>query len=106
IRDDVGASLRVSEVVQHDDRYFRKAQLARGQQTTVASDDPGIAIDHDWRVESKFRDGGSDLRNLRFRGRARIPRVRHEATYWPDLDAAGQRGRNGSWVVLVEIERI
>jgi hypothetical protein len=83
-------------VNQHDDRHFRQAQRARGQQTTVAGDNPGVAVHQDRRVEAELRDTRRDLRNLGIRMGALIPRVRHEATHGPDLDAPCQSGRNGN----------
>ena len=83
-------------MVQHYHGDFRQTQLARGQHTTVAGDDPGVAIDQDWRVEAELCDGGRDLRNLGVRVRARISCIWDQAAHRPDLDPPGQRGRNGN----------
>jgi hypothetical protein len=96
VRDDVRPPLGLAQVVQHDDGNFWEAQLPRRQQTTMAGDDPGVAVHQDWRVEAELRDGGRDLRNLGVRVRARIPGVRHQAAHRPDLDAPRERGRDGN----------
>ena len=49
-------------------------------------------------------DGGCDLRNLGVRVRASIPRVRDQAVHGPDLDAPGQRRRNGNWFLEHGVE--
>jgi hypothetical protein len=62
----------------------------------MAGDNPGVAVYQDRRVEAELRNARGDLRNLSVRMGPRVPRIRHEATHWPDLNAPSQRGCNGN----------
>src|SRR5581483_944275 len=83
-----------------------EAQLARGQKTPVAGDDPGIRIHQDWIIKPEFYDAGSNLSHLFSRVRPRVLRVRHQPFNRPDLDALRHRGRDLSGAHLMGSETI
>jgi hypothetical protein len=64
VRDDVGALLRLGEVIQNDDRGLGKPPLPRGQETPMTGDDPGLGVHQDRIVEAELRDAGGNLSDL------------------------------------------
>ena len=65
----------LAQVVEDDHWHLPELELSGGKQAPVAGDDSRVRIDEDGVVESELCDAGGNLRYLRIRVRAGIPRV-------------------------------
>ena len=88
VRDDVRPPLSLGEVVQHHHRNLPESQLSRRQETAVAGNNPRVGGHQDRSIKTKFDNRRRNLRHLFRRVRPRVPCVRHEPFYRPDLNAA------------------
>jgi hypothetical protein len=64
VGEDVGALLRIREVIQDDHRHFCELKLPRGEKATMAGQDARLGVHQDRVVETESSDAGGDLGNL------------------------------------------
>jgi hypothetical protein len=74
------------EFSKHDHRHLLQLQLLSRQQTAVARDDAGVAVDENGVHEAELGDAGRDLHDLLLGMRARVALVRNQPVDRPDFD--------------------